>query len=72
MELSATDPRCVAWVDLNDMTVTLNSGDLLPITRMFDEDGDETEDRDAAVRIVAGSDGLGWWSVPLDWVEEFN
>ena len=49
------------------MTLLLNSGEVLPITHLLDEDGDFC-DPDAAVVVVAGSDTRGWWTVtfPLE------
>lgn len=68
MDLEPTDPQAVAYVDLGGMFVLLNNGDTLPITNMFDADGDECEPGDA-VSVVAGADGLGWWSVPLEFAD---
>ncbi len=65
MYLDPTDPQAIAYVDLGGMFVLLNNGETLPITNMFDADGDEC-DPDEAVSVVAGADGLGWWSVPLE------
>lgn len=68
MDIDPSDPDAIAYVDLGGMLILLNSGDTLPITNMFDENGDECE-ADEAVSVVAGSDGLGWWSVGLEWAE---
>ena len=69
MDLDPSDPQAIAYVDLGGMFVLLNNGETLPITNMFDADGDECEAAEA-VSIVAGIDGLGWWSVPLEFAEE--
>jgi len=68
MELDPSDPQAIAYVDLGGMFVLLNSGDTLPITNMFDADGDECDAADA-VSVVEGADGRGWWSVPLEFSE---
>lgn len=68
MELQDNDPHAIAYVDLDRRYVVLNSGDTLPLTNMFDDDGEECE-ADSAVSIVAGTDDSGWYSVRLEWLE---
>ncbi len=41
--------------------VITEDGQTLPITNMFDADGDECDDVDDAVTCVAGSDKDGLW-----------
>lgn len=69
MELEPDDPRNAVFVDLNDMTVLLEDGMILSVTNMLDAEGDECIDPDEAVVVVAGSDELGWWTVPLEWAD---
>lgn len=68
MDLDPNDPQAIAYVDLGGMFVLLNNGQTLPITNLFDCDGDECEPAEA-VSVVAGADGLGWWSVPLEFAD---
>lgn len=70
MELGEFDPRSAIYVDLDAMTVLTLGGDTIPITNMIDADGDECIDPDEAVIVVAGSDALGWYTVPLPWADE--
>lgn len=71
-ELLESDPRSAIYVDLNTMTVLTLGGDTLPITNMIDAGGDECIDPDEAVVVVAGSEALGWYTVPLPWADEDN
>lgn len=58
MDLDNNHALAIAYVNLNTMRVTLNNGDTLPITNLFDDLGDECEPDDA-VSLVAGANGKG-------------
>lgn len=49
----------------------LEDGTMLPITNLFDIDGDETDDPDEAVSFVAGEGGV-WVSGSCDDFPEVN
>lgn len=55
-------------ISLDERTVTLSDGTVLPITDMLDEDGDDCDAEDA-VSIVAGIQGVGFLSIDLDFIE---
>ncbi len=48
-------------INLVKRVALLADGTCVPITNIFDEDGDETDDINEAVAFVAGR-GLDWWS----------
>ncbi len=50
-----------ACADRATRMVITEDGQTLPITNMFDADGDECDDVDDAVTCVAGSDKDGLW-----------
>lgn len=54
----------VQTINLYALEVTLDDGTVLPITSMFDSDGDEC-DADDAECIVAGIQGVGFLSINL-------
>lgn len=37
----------------------------VPITQLFDIDGEHTTEPEEAVTVVAGRKGLGWWAVEI-------
>lgn len=56
----------VEYVDLVGRFILVNTGSgdqLLPITGLFDEEGDETDDPAVATACIAGTDEFGWVSV---------
>lgn len=57
MFLDLNDPLAVAYVDLNTMRATLNNGESIPITDLFDEDGDECDPEDAVFIVAEQADG---------------
>lgn len=61
----------VSAISLEELLVLLESGECIPITRMVDIDGDETDDIDFAIAVVAGptSDGQ-WLTIDLTGFEE--
>ena len=58
-----SDP-VVSVVDLKTLTVTMGDGTVLPITNLFDSDGEDCEPDDA-VAIVAGTDDYGWLDIAI-------
>lgn len=54
----------IELIDLAKMTVTMASGEVLPITDMFDSNDEECEP-DEAVMVVAGTDDYGWIDVEV-------
>ena len=54
----------IEMVDLDALTVTMASGVILPITDMFDRNGEDC-DPDEAVMVVAGTDDYGWIDVEV-------
>ena len=54
----------IEFVDLTSLTVTLASGVVLPITDMFDDEGEDCEPSEA-VMVVAGTDEFGWIDVEV-------
>lgn len=57
-------PRIEA-VGLETGIVLLETGIVLPITNMLDGDGDETEEFDEVMTVVAGTDEFGWLTICL-------
>lgn len=63
----STSDVTVEAVNISDDIVVLNMGGVafdVPITNYYDDDGDETLDRENAAGCVAGSDGF-WVSLAL-------
>lgn len=42
----------------------MSDGAVIPITNLYDENGDDTDTWDDAVVFVAGADGYGWIAAP--------
>ena len=63
-----TTARGIHSIDLDNEWVTLLDGTVLPISDYFDEYGEDCEPEEAVV-IVAGTDELGWVSVPIDEID---
>lgn len=61
----------VSAINLDELLVMLGSGECIPITMMVDIDGDETDEIDFAIAVVAGpmSDGR-WLTIDLTGFEE--
>ena len=59
------DPATITVVNLSLRTAWLESGEQFPITNMFDEDGDETDDIDAVVAFVGRLPDGGWVTVDM-------
>lgn len=55
----------VRTINLDTLEVLLDDGTVLPITDMFDDDGEEC-DADEAVSIVAGIQGVGFLAIDMD------
>ena len=51
----------ISFVNVTDRYVMLESGESVPITNLFDVDGDETEEDADVVAVVAGPDPEGMW-----------
>ena len=58
----------IACVNRALRVAVTEDGQELPVTNMFDGDGDETDDVDAAVTCVAGPDKDGLW-LTIDFAE---
>lgn len=54
----------VHTINLDTLEVLMDDGTVLPITDMFDDDGEECE-ADSAVSIVAGVQGVGFLSIDM-------
>ena len=54
----------VEVISLNERTVTLRDGTVLPITDFLDIYGDDCEPADAVV-CIAGTDEYGWLDVEI-------
>lgn len=52
-------------VDLQKRFVVMTDGLTVPITDFYDDEEDPVDTPDEATYLVAGSDRLGWWSIPL-------
>ena len=50
----------IAAINLAERYVVMAGGLVLPITEMFDENGDETEDRMEVTKVEAGTDEIGY------------
>jgi hypothetical protein len=55
----------VDLIALDGGYVLMTDGKVLPITRLADADGDETDDPYEAVVCVAGEDGYGWLTIAI-------
>lgn len=44
----------------------LSDGSVVPIINWFDDEGEDTTDRDDAVVFVCGDDVAGWWIGTFD------
>lgn len=63
-------PDIIRLIDLPIRQVTLIDGEHVPITNMFDLDGDDTDDWREAFRIVAGPTREGKWIASLTTADE--
>lgn len=61
--MTMREPEAVC-VNLDEGFVVTDDNEVLPITNMFDEFGDDCN-ADEAVAIVAGRDGYGWLSIDV-------
>lgn len=52
-------------VMLPERAIYLSNGDIVPITNLFDEAGDDTDDFARCVRVVAGPMQNGRWIATL-------
>jgi len=52
-------------VNYTDKLVIFDDGSVSPITDMFDDDGEETDDMEAATTVVCKSVDGQWWCVNL-------
>jgi hypothetical protein len=53
-------------INLDARRIRLDNGAVVPIINMFDDEGQDTDDPDEAVSIVAGDDTQGWYSLLLE------
>lgn len=51
----------VVSFDLNGRLAWLNDGRQVPITNMFDEEREDTDDPESVFSFVAGSDDICWF-----------
>lgn len=58
----------ISKIDFPKMVIVLDGGCELPITNMFDEDNDNTDDPEEACVLVAGAANV-WFSL---WIEDFG
>lgn len=58
----------VVAVDFGNMSADLSDGRTLPITNLFDAEGEETKDWRETDRFVCG-EGSFWMAVPFDGFE---
>jgi hypothetical protein len=56
----------VEFLDPQRMRVILTDGTTLPITNLFDADGEDTDDYEEAWTLVAGTDEAGWYTIAID------
>ena len=59
-------------INLHDRQALLTTGEVIPITELFDDEGDETDDPDEAVAFVAGRPGLWINALVDDYVATFH
>ncbi len=59
-------PVEIAICNMKKREVTLDDGTVVPIVSLLDDEGDETDDEDMAVVVVAGTDWLGYWTIELE------
>lgn len=61
------DHLTVVAINLPERIARLSSGVVVPITTLFDGDGNQTDDIEDAVQFVCGSDTLhGWFNGPVE------
>lgn len=59
--IAAATPPDVAAVNLADRIAILDNDEVVPITDLYDQAGDETDDEEIACAAVAGPSALGLW-----------
>lgn len=64
-QLKDIDAKIVI-ADCEDRFVMFSNGVVLPITQVFDEFGNETDDDEDVRLIVFGSDEMGWGEMQVD------
>lgn len=57
-------------VQLVQRLAMLDDGQIIPVTQLFDDEGDETDSPAEARSFVAGPDSLGYWHT--DSLEEYG
>lgn len=61
----------IAMVNRQRRIAVMEDGQILPVTNLYDVDGEETEDVTCAVSCVVGPDAAGfWYSVDLTAFEQ--
>jgi hypothetical protein len=58
------DPVYVSAISLTRRMALLSTGDIVPISRMTDREGDDTDVPSECHTFIAGRNGLGWWKGP--------
>lgn len=54
-------------INEQELRICMNDGTVVPITTMFDWEGDECGDIGDAVVLVFGLSGFGYWTCPKDY-----
>ncbi len=56
-------PENIVHVNLSKRLATTESGEIVPVVHMFDDDGEETNDVAECAAFVAGPTSYGMWLV---------
>ncbi|RWB40450.1 MAG: hypothetical protein EOQ44_25235 [Mesorhizobium sp.] len=66
LDLTDDEIEEIVGEPMDEMSISLDNGLVLPVAMMLDKDGNPTELPVDAVKLLAGSADLGWYEVDVE------